>query len=135
MPRSRRALVEISPRSHRARARLADTFAQAEARFNTLRVWGGGMFLPKAFYDECDARGLLVYHDMQYAQQGHAPKRTPIQDSELRHAIRRLSAHTSSAHAEDRRTKDSSNAGGQEARMRGEGHMRVTLGCSERRLF
>ena len=58
-----------------------------------LRVWGGGMFLPEAFYDACDQMGLLVYHDMQYAQQGHSPKATRAQDAELRHNIRRLASH------------------------------------------
>ena len=36
---------------------------------NILRVWGGGVFLPDAFYDACDLNGILVYHDMQFAQQ------------------------------------------------------------------
>ena len=62
---------------------------------NTLRVWGGGMFLPDAWYDACDELGIMVYHDMQYAQGGHAPKATAIQDAELRHVIRRLSHHPS----------------------------------------
>ena len=62
---------------------------------NTLRVWGGGMFLPDAWYDACDELGVLVYHDMQFAQQGHAPANTTSQDAELRHAVRRLSAHPS----------------------------------------
>jgi hypothetical protein len=65
------------------------------ANMNTLRVWGGGIFLPDAFYDACDEMGVLVYHDMQYAQQGHSPKATKTQDAELRHQIRRLSAHAS----------------------------------------
>ena len=69
--------------------------AAVGGRFNTLRVWGGGMFLPEAFYDECDVQGLIVYHDMQYAQQGHAPNKTHIQEVELRHSIRRLSSHPS----------------------------------------
>ena len=51
--------------------------SSAEANMNTLRVWGGGMFLPSSFYDECDKQGILVYHDMQYAQQGHAPLKKP----------------------------------------------------------
>ena len=62
---------------------------------NTLRVWGGGMFLPDAWYDACDEYGIMVYHDMQYAQGGHAPKGTAIQEAELRHVIRRLSHHPS----------------------------------------
>ena len=46
---------------------------------NTLRVWGGGMFLPDAWYDACDEFGIMVYHDMQYAQQGHSPQNNPNQ--------------------------------------------------------
>ncbi|CAK0819957.1 unnamed protein product [Prorocentrum cordatum] len=65
----------------------------AAANFNTLRVWGGGMFLPDVWYDTCDELGLLVYHDMQYA--GQNPRATPTQDSELRHQVRRLSHHAS----------------------------------------
>jgi beta-galactosidase/beta-glucuronidase len=33
---------------------------------NTLRVWGGGIFLPDVWYDTCDEVGILVYHDMAY---------------------------------------------------------------------
>jgi hypothetical protein len=62
---------------------------------NTLRVWGGGMFLPDAWYDACDELGVLVYHDMQYAQGSHAPANTTAQDAELRHSVRRLSSHPS----------------------------------------
>ena len=51
----------------------AETFARmvrssAEARMNLLRVWGGGIFAPRAFYDACDELGILIYHDMQFAQ-------------------------------------------------------------------
>eukprot|EP00463_Aulacantha_scolymantha_P006251 TRINITY_DN783_c1_g1_i1.p1 TRINITY_DN783_c1_g1~~TRINITY_DN783_c1_g1_i1.p1 ORF type:complete len:371 (+),score=60.07 TRINITY_DN783_c1_g1_i1:217-1329(+) len=52
-------------------------------------------FLPEAFYDACDEFGIMVYHDMQYAQGGHSPKVTSTQDAELRHNIRRLSSHPS----------------------------------------
>merc|ERR1740117_1112959 len=69
--------------------------SSAEARMNTLRVWGGGMFLPREFYEACDDYGVLVYHDMQYA--GALPKATATQDQELRHQIRRLSHHPSIA--------------------------------------
>ena len=85
---------------------------------NTLRVWGGGVFYPQILYDLCDDMGILLYHDMQYVQQyGHGPVDQPASDSvhqlsspdsapvsvpneatqtaELRHQIRRLSAHPS----------------------------------------
>jgi beta-galactosidase/beta-glucuronidase len=67
----------------------------AAAGFNTLRVWGGGVFLPKAFYDACDDHGLLVYHDLMFAQSGHAPRGTIIERDEIRHQVRRLSSHPS----------------------------------------
>ena len=56
---------------------------------NTLRVWGGGAFLPDAWYDACDEAGVLVYHDMQYAQSGHAPAACDNERAELRHQVRR----------------------------------------------
>ena len=68
----------------------------ADAGMNTLRVWGGGIFYPDAFYDACDESGVLLYHDMQYASNGggsHGPVATETQDAELRHQIRRLSHH------------------------------------------
>ena len=69
----------------------------AHAKFNMLRVWGGGMFLPDAFYDACDEFGILIYHDMQYAQEGHSPAVGGAQEPELRYQIRRLSSHPSIA--------------------------------------
>ena len=81
---------------------------------NTLRIWGGGisflpafflyifcffdtkyMFLYDIFYDTCDAMGIIIYHDMMYAQGGHSPADTPTQDAEIRHQVRRLSNHPS----------------------------------------
>lgn len=35
----------------------------------------------------------MIYHDMQYAQEGHAPANTTDQTKELQHQIRRLSNH------------------------------------------
>jgi len=32
-----------------------------------LRVWGGGIYEPDAFYDACDEFGILIYHDLQFA--------------------------------------------------------------------
>jgi hypothetical protein len=36
------------------------------ANMNTLRVWGGGIFLPKIWYDICDEYGILVIQDQMY---------------------------------------------------------------------
>jgi len=70
--------------------------SSADVGMNTLRVWGGGIFFPDEFYDACDEYGVLVYHDMQYANKpgvGHGPTATATQDAELRYQIRRLSHH------------------------------------------
>lgn len=69
--------------------------SSVDAGMNTLRVWGGGIFQYDAWYDACDELGVIVYHDMQYAQGNHDPKVTATQDAELRHQIRRLSHHPS----------------------------------------
>jgi len=69
--------------------------SSVDAGMNTLRVWGGGMFLLDEWYEACDELGVIVYHDMQYAQSGHSPATTAVQDAELRHQVRRLSSHAS----------------------------------------
>ncbi len=39
----------------------------AEANFNILRIWGGGRYEQDAFYDACDRRGILLWHDFMSA--------------------------------------------------------------------
>ena len=41
---------------------------------NLLRVWGGGLFEKKVFYDECDRLGILVIQDFLMAC-GHYPEK------------------------------------------------------------
>ena len=69
----------------------------ADTGMNVFRVWGGGVFLPGLFYSLCDAHGILLYHDMMYAQGSHEPLATLTQDGELRHQVRRLTTHVSVA--------------------------------------
>ena len=38
-----------------------------EANFNMLRVWGGGLYEPEAFYAACDREGILLWHDFMFA--------------------------------------------------------------------
>ncbi|MCX7778034.1 MAG: glycoside hydrolase family 2 protein [Armatimonadetes bacterium] len=39
----------------------------AEANFNMLRVWGGGIYEDEVFYDLCDELGILVWHDFMFS--------------------------------------------------------------------
>lgn len=38
-----------------------------EANFNMLRVWGGGLYEREIFYNLCDEKGILVWHDFMFA--------------------------------------------------------------------
>jgi beta-mannosidase len=58
-----------------------------DAHFNTLRVDGIDMYFPDAFYELCDAAGLLIYHDMQYSQAQPPPAATDMEDAELRYQV------------------------------------------------
>jgi len=63
----------------------------AEANMNMLGVWGGGTYQSPAFYDTCDELGMLVLHDIQYAQNGHSPKGDSLSHkAEIQHQVRRL---------------------------------------------
>jgi beta-mannosidase len=72
----------------------------ADAHFNMLRVWGGGVFLPPVFYDTCDELGIMLFHDMMYGQPWMGgtigtPKPNAMQTAELQHNIRSLAHHPS----------------------------------------
>jgi len=38
-----------------------------EAHMNMLRIWGGGIYEDPAFFEACDERGVMVWHDFMYA--------------------------------------------------------------------
>ena len=71
------------------------------ANFNTLRVWGGGIYEKDIFYDLCDEHGLLVWQDICLACAD-----IPEEDSafvsnilaEVEYQVKRLRNHPSLIH-------------------------------------
>lgn len=69
------------------------------ANFNTLRVWGGGLYERHAFYDYCDEMGILVWQDFAFACAFY-PETADMErkiENEMTFQIRRLRRHTSLA--------------------------------------
>lgn len=83
----------LSDEAHRIAVQSA-----ADANMNMMRIWGGGMILPDAFYEACDELGVLLYHDMMFVDEaGHRPVQSKNIESEIRHVVRFLSNHPSIA--------------------------------------
>ena len=84
----------ILTRQTRERTDMLLASAQ-ESHFNCLRVWGGGYFMDDFFYDICDERGLLVWHDFMFACASYELNEgfEANVDAEIRQNIRRLRSH------------------------------------------
>jgi beta-mannosidase len=72
----------------------------AAGNMNMLRIWGGGIYEHDAFYNLCDANGVLVWQDFLFACAPY-PDRDPAfvasVDTEVRYQIARLRHHPSIA--------------------------------------
>lgn len=89
-------MEEMEARMHDTAVRqLVDS--SADAGMNMIRVWGGGIYPSDAFYEQCDARGILLYHDLMFAGAGHSAinvSHTTLV-AEVQHQVRRLASHPS----------------------------------------
>ncbi|WP_066522857.1 glycosyl hydrolase 2 galactose-binding domain-containing protein [Curtobacterium ammoniigenes] len=71
--------------------------AAVAANANLVRVWGGGVYESAAFYEACDALGLLVWQDFAFVGAAY-PEGEPIRSeviAEARDNISRLARHPS----------------------------------------
>ena len=78
------------------RAALDDLLTSAQqAHMNMLRVWGGGQYESDDFYDLCDEKGLLLWHDFMFscALYPATPKFLENVRQEARHQVKRLRDH------------------------------------------
>ncbi|WP_306216071.1 glycoside hydrolase family 2 protein [Actinoplanes sp. RD1] len=84
--------------SRMTRARYAERLgAAAAAGVNLIRVWGGGIYESRDFYEVCDELGLMVWQDFLFACACY-PEEEPIRSeviAEARENVVRLSSHPS----------------------------------------
>ena len=73
-------MIPMEERRSLAEAHRRLVYSASDAGFNTLRIWGGGIFLPDVFYDACDEKGIMLYHDMMFAQKDIHLKRPRLKD-------------------------------------------------------
>jgi beta-mannosidase len=67
-----------------------------EANFTMLRVWGGGLYEPEAFYAACDRDGILLWHDFMFACAPYPDHREDFRrevELEADYQTRRLQRH------------------------------------------
>ena len=72
----------------------------ADANFNMLRIWGGGIYETDTFYETCDRLGILVWQDFMFAcamYPDHKPDFCRLVETELDYQTRRLRNHPSIA--------------------------------------
>jgi beta-mannosidase len=82
----------VTPERYRTRLTRA-----AEANIDLVRVWGGGIYEDDAFYDVCDALGLMVWQDFLFACSAY-PEEQPLRgevEAEARDNVVRLMPHPS----------------------------------------
>ncbi|CDK26171.1 unnamed protein product [Kuraishia capsulata CBS 1993] len=66
---------------------------------NIVRIWGGGIYEPEIFYEECDRLGIMVWQDFMFACGQYPGEANFIENvrKEVAYQIERLSKHPSLA--------------------------------------
>jgi beta-mannosidase len=69
------------------------------ANFNTIRVWGGGIYESNEFYELCDEKGILVWQDFMFACSMYPADKDFLESvkKEVTYQIKRLKHHASIA--------------------------------------
>ena len=78
------------------RSRTFELIAQCKtANFNSIRVWGGGIYPSDDFFDACDEAGLIVWQDLMFACANYRLTDTFREDieAEVRDNVRRIRHH------------------------------------------
>ncbi len=86
--------------SRQSRAVIDDLLESAvQAHMNMIRVWGGGQYETDDFYELCDEKGLLLWHDMMFACALYPGTKDflDLVRQEIRHQVKRLRDHASLA--------------------------------------
>ena len=70
-----------------------------KANMNMLRVWGGGVYPDEAFYEACDANGILVWQDFMFACAMYPGDKAFVENvkQEVIYQVNRLQNHASLA--------------------------------------
>ncbi len=69
--------------------------AAGDANMNMIRVWGGGLYESDVFYELCDEKGILIWHDCMFAcsQYPSQPHFLELVRGELLYQVKRLRDH------------------------------------------
>ena len=69
----------------------------AAVGMNMLRVWGGGQYENEEFYEFCDERGIMLWHDLMFAcaEYPSTPEFLELVAPEVEYQVKRLRDHAS----------------------------------------
>lgn len=70
-----------------------------EANMNSIRIWGGGLYENKSFYELCDEKGILIWQDFMFACSAYPADEAFLENAEMevKSQVRRLADHPSIA--------------------------------------